>query len=285
MTTILDGKALRDKILGELKLKIEEYQKKPKLAVILVGENPASQIYVNNKKKMAEKIGINSEIITYPSNVSENELLDKIQQLNADETVNAILVQLPLPIHIDKLKVINAINPIKDVDGFTVENTGKLLCGEQPFVYPCTPKGILLLLDEYKINPEGKHVVIVGRSNIVGKPLSVMMLNRNATVTVCHSKTKDLSEITKTADILISAVGEKLIEDSMMKVDSIIIDVGIFKDENNKTREDVDFENVSKKASYITPVPGGVGPMTIASLMLNTFELFEIQNKRSLGIQ
>lgn len=284
MAVILDGKKLRDKLMDNLKIQVDKLSKKPTLAVILVGENPASKIYVNNKKKTAEKIGINSIIINYPSNVTEKELLDKIQELNNDTTITAILVQLPLPEHINKSNVINAISPVKDVDGFTAENSGKLFTGQKPYAYPCTPKGILLLLDEYGIQLEGKQVVIVGRSNIVGKPLAVMMLNRNATVTVCHSKTKNLSDIIKTADILVSAVGEKLIEDSMMKDDSVVIDVGIFKDENGKTRGDVDFENVSKKVSYISPVPGGVGPMTITSLMLNTVELFELQNKRSSGI-
>lgn len=217
MTVILDGKKLRDELLDELKNKLSSYNVIPKLVVILVGENPASRIYVNNKKKTAEKLGINSEVIVYPADISEKELLAKIEELNVDNSVNAILVQLPLPAHIDKSKVINAISPLKDVDGFTPENSGKLLAGENPYVYPCTPKGILLLLDKYGIEVDGKHVVIVGRSNIVGKPLAVMLLNRNATVTVCHSHTKNLSEITKTADILISAVGEKLIEDNMVK--------------------------------------------------------------------
>lgn len=280
MAIILDGKKLRDKLLEELKNKLSSYKSLPKLVVILIGENPASQIYVNNKKKTAEKLGITSVVINYPSNVSENELLEKIEELNADDSVNAILVQLPLPEHIDKFKVIDTISPIKDVDGFTPENFGKLLAGEKPYVYPCTPKGILLLLDEYGIDVDGKHVVIVGRSNIVGKPLSVMMLNRNATVTVCHSHTKNLSEITKTADILISAVGEKLIEDNMVNQDCVVVDVGIFKDDSNITRGDVEFNAVSEKASYISPVPGGVGPMTITSLMLNTVELFDIQNKK-----
>lgn len=281
MTVILDGKKLRDELLDELKNKLSSYNAMPKLVVILVGENPASRIYVNNKKKTAEKLGIKSEVIVYPADISEKELLAKIKELNADNSVNAILVQLPLSAHIDKSKVINAISPLKDVDGFTPENSGKLLAGEKPYVYPCTPKGILLLLDKYGIEVDGKHVVIVGRSNIVGKPLAVMLLNRNATVTVCHSHTKNLSEITKTADILISAVGEKLIEDNMVKMNCVVLDVGIFKDINGKTRGDVDFKNVYGKASYISPVPGGVGPMTIASLMLNTVELFDFQTKRS----
>lgn len=275
MTVIMDGKALRDKLLAELKLKVDKFKIKPSLVVILVGEDPASQIYVNNKKKTAEKIGIDSEIINYPSDISQDVLLDKIEDLNKDETVTAILVQLPLPKHIDKFKVIDNISPEKDVDGFTPDNYGKLFAGEEPYVYPCTPKGILLLLDEYNIELDGRHVVIVGRSNIVGKPLSQMMLSRNATVTVCHSHTQNLSDITKTADILVSAAGEKIIEEKMLKSGCVVVDVGIFKDENGKTRGDVDFDKVFRKTSFITPVPGGVGPMTIASLMLNTVELFE----------
>lgn len=284
MVQILDGKNLRDEILADLKVKVDSMAKKPTLVVILVGDNSASKIYVNNKKKTAEKLGINSVILNYPETVPENELISKINELNNDENVNAILVQLPLPEHISKENITNAILPIKDVDGFTPENFGKLFAGQKPYVYPCTPKGILLLLDKYNINLEGKHVVIAGRSNIVGKPLAQMMLNRNATVTVCHSRTKNLAEITKTADILVSAVGEKLIEDNMLKPNCVVIDVGIFKDASGKTRGDVEFEEVSKVASFITPVPGGVGPMTITSLMLNTVELFEIQNKRSSGI-
>ncbi len=275
MTTILDGKKLRDKIIENLKTKVDKFDKKPILVVILVGENPASKIYVNNKKKMAEKIGINSEVINYPANITEDELLNKIEELNNDKNVTAILVQLPLPNHISKDNVMNKITPSKDVDGFTPYNFGKLFSGEIPTVYPCTPKGILLLLDEYNIDLEGKHVVIVGRSNIVGRPLSQMMLNRNATVTVCHSHTKNLSQITKTADVLVSAVGKNIIEGEMLKTNCVIVDVGIFKDKNGKTRGDVDFESASKIASFISPVPGGVGPMTIASLMLNTVELFE----------
>ena len=275
MTQILDGKKLRDKILEELKVKIDRFEIKPTLVVILVGDNPASKIYVNNKKKTAEKLGINSEIINYPSNVSEKEILDKIEELNNDENVTAILVQLPLPEHISKENIMNKISPSKDVDGFTPYNFGKLFSGEIPAVYPCTPKGILLLLDEYGIALDGQHVVVVGRSNIVGRPLAQMLLNRNATVTVCHSHTKNLAQITKTADILISAVGKNIIEGEMLKSGCVVVDVGIFKDNDGKTRGDVDFEIASKVASYITPVPGGVGPMTIASLMLNTVELFE----------
>lgn len=273
MAIILDGKMLRDKIFESLKAKLDKMQQKPTLAVILVGENPASQIYVRNKKKTAEKLGINSLSIEYPSDISEKELLNKIKELNSDEKVTAILVQLPLPAHINKNRIIDAILPQKDVDGLTPYNLGKLFSGEEPFVYPCTPKGILLLLDEYNIKLEGKNIVVVGRSNLVGKPVAQMLLKRNATVTMCHSHTKNLSEITKTADIIVSAVGKKVIGEKMLKSDCVVIDVGIFRDENGKISGDVDFENVSKTAAYISPVPGGVGPMTIASLMLNTVEL------------
>lgn len=275
MVEILDGKKLRDKIFEKLKIKIERMSLKPTLAVVLVGDNSASQIYVRNKKKTAEKLGINSVVIEYPKNISENELLKKVQELNCDENITAILVQLPLPEHIDKFKVIDSISPKKDVDGLTPYNLGKLFAGEEPYVYPCTPKGILLLLDEYNINVEGKHVVVLGRSNLVGKPVAQMLLKRNATVTMCHSYSKNLSEITKTADIIVSAVGKNVIGEKMLKSNCVVIDVGIYKDENGKVRGDVDFENVSKIAAYISPVPGGVGPMTIASLMLNTVELFE----------
>ena len=278
MAIILDGKKLRDKLLADLKIRIERLEHKPTLAVVLVGDDPASQIYVNNKKKAAENVGIKSIIINMPSTTGETELVQKIQALNNDNNVTAILVQLPLPKHINKNNIINSISPQKDADGFTTANFGLLFSGQKPYVYPCTPKGILLLLDEYNINLEGKHVVIIGRSNIVGRPLSQMMLDRNATVTICHSRTQNLTNITKTADVLISAVGEKIIEENMLKSDCIVVDVGIFKDETGKTRGDVDFENVSKIASYITPVPGGVGPMTIASLMLNTVELYNLQH-------
>lgn len=274
MAEILDGKKLRDKLLEDLKQKIEKFQTKPSLVVILVGDNSASKIYVNNKKKTAQNLGINSQVINYPSNVTEKELLDKIEELNNDKNVTAILVQLPLPEHISKENVINAICPYKDVDGFTPYNFGRLFSGCEPVVYPCTPKGILLLLDEYGIELKGKHAVIVGRSNIVGRPLSQMLLNRDATVTVCHSRSENLTDIIKTADIVVSAAGKNIIKGEMLKSGCVIVDVGIFKDENGKTRGDVDFESSSKIASYISPVPGGVGPMTIASLMLNTVELF-----------
>ena len=274
---ILDGKKLRDKILENLSDKLSKSDKKPTLAVILAGDDPASRIYVNNKKKTAEKIGIISVVYEYPSNVTESELLDKIKELNEEASVTAILVQLPLPDGISKENVINAIDPKKDVDGLTRQNVGKMFSGEKPYVYPCTPKGIIAILDEYGIEIEGKKAVVVGRSNLVGRPVSQMLLDRNATVTTCHSKTKNLSEITKTADILVSAVGKQIITSGMVKEGAVVIDVGISRTEDGKICGDVDFENVSKIASYITPVPGGVGPMTIASLMSNTVELFYIR--------
>lgn len=280
MAIILDGKKLRDKIFENLKQRLNNMSEKPTLAVILVGENPASQIYVRNKKKTAENLGINSIVINYPADISENILLDKIQELNNDNKITAILVQLPLPKHIDKFKIIDAIAPEKDVDGLTPYNSGKLFSGEEPYVYPCTPKGILLLLDEYNIELEGKHVVVIGRSNLVGKPVAQMLLNRNATVTMCHSHTKNLSDITKTADIIVSAVGKNIIGEKMLKSDCVVVDVGIFKDINGKICGDVDFASASKIAAYISPVPGGVGPMTIASLMLNTVELADSKRLR-----
>ena len=271
MTIILDGKKLREKIFKDLKAKLDKMPVKPTLAVILAGDNPSSKSYVNNKKKCAEALGINSMVINYPANVTEDELVEKIKELNNDEKITAILVQLPLPKHIDKTRVIDTILPQKDVDGLTTYNCGKLFTGAKPYVYPCTPKGILMLLDEYNIEIEGKHAVVIGRSNLVGKPVAQMLLNRNATVTMCHSHTENLADIIKTADILVSAVGKNVVgEKNIIKNNCVIVDVGIFRDESGKIRGDV--ENVSP--AYLSPVPGGVGPMTIASLMLNTVELF-----------
>ena len=275
MAIIIDGKQVAENITTELTEKVSKMTEKPHLVVIQVGERPASTIYVNLKNKKAELIGIKSTIIRYPEETTQKELIEKIEELNSDNSVHAMLVQLPLPRHIDEKEVIKAISPKKDVDGFTTSNTGDLLNGITPKAYPCTPKGVLRLLKEYKIEIAGKHAVIVGRSNIVGKPLAIMLLNEDATVTICHSKTKNLAEITKQADILISAVGKKIIFKDMVKKGAVVIDVGIFKDENNKITGDVDFEGVNDVASYITPVPKGVGPMTIASLMDNTVLLFE----------
>lgn len=277
MAIIIDGKAVAEKICKNLKQKISQLQKKPHLVVIQVGNNAASNIYVNLKKKKAEEIGIKSTVLKFEENIVEDDLINEIDKLNSNKEVHAILVQLPLPKNICTDNIIKAISPIKDVDGFTAQNSGDLLNGINPNAYPCTPKGIMKLLDEYNIDVSGKHAVIVGRSNIVGKPVALMLLNKNATITICHSQTKNLKEITLQADILISAVGKKIIFKDMIKQGAVVIDVGIFKDENGKTTGDVDFENVKEIAGYITPVPKGVGPMTIASLMENTLELYKKQ--------
>ena len=277
MATILDGKKLADKIIEQIKSEVSELSVKPKLAVILVGNNPASEIYVRNKQKKAQTLGFDSIVIPLPKDISEENLLEHIYILNEDTNINAILVQLPLPKHINKQKILEAIEPLKDVDGFTSYNFGRIALGYKPYVYPCTPKGVIRILDEYNIELEGKNVVVIGRSNIVGKPLSLMLQNRNATVTMAHSKTKNLKGLCKIADIIISAVGTpNLITEDFIKENCTIIDVGINRTEQG-LKGDVDFDNVSEIAKYITPVPGGVGPMTIAMLMENTFELFKKQ--------
>ena len=274
MTVILDGKKVSQKVLEMVKSRVEGLSKQPHLVVILVGDNPASKIYVNNKKKAAEKVGIKSTIINLGIDVSEEKLLKKIDELNNDNDVTGILVQLPLPEHINKDNVITAISPKKDVDGFHPLNVGKLVTGLEPYFYPATPQGILMLLDEYNIPVEGKHAVVIGRSNIVGKPMAQMLLKRNATVTMCHSYTNDLDEIIKTADIVVSAVGKKIVRCKMVKKNSCLIDVGIFKDADGKLTGDVDFDFVSPSCGFISPVPGGVGPMTIASLMFNSSKVY-----------
>ena len=279
MTKLIDGKTVAKEILDNLADEVLFLNKKPCLAVIIVGNDSASKIYVNLKKKKALELGFNSIVIELPENTLEKDLIYKIEELNSDENVNAILVQMPLPKHINPLKIIETISPQKDVDCFHPYNVGNISIGKKSYVYPCTPKGIIRLLEYYDIKIEGKHAVVIGRSNIVGRPLSQMLINENATVTICHSKTKNLSEITKTADILISAVGKpNLVTENMVKDGVVIIDVGMNRLENGKLCGDVDFENVKDKASYITPVPGGVGPMTICSLMVNTYDLFKYQN-------
>ena len=276
---ILDGKALSKEIQEEIEFEVSNLSKKPHLAVILVGEDSASQIYVNIKHKTCERLGIKSTVVNLPENTSEEDLIEKVRELNSDKDVNAILIQLPLPNHIDANNCIKEISPVKDVDGFTPENLGAILRGQEPFAYPCTPFGILTILKRYNIQISGKHAVIVGRSNIVGKPVSLMLLKENATVTMCHSKTENLSEITKTADILISATGKRVITKDMVKQGATVIDVGIIRNSEGKLEGDVDFEEVKDVAEFITPVPGGVGPMTIASLMKNTLSLFYKQQK------
>ena len=271
---ILDGKAVSLKVLDKVKERVTGLSVKPHLVVVLVGENPASKIYVRNKKLAAEKVGIKSTIIELEENTTEDKLLSIINDLNEDNDVTGILVQLPLPNHIDKNKVIMAISPKKDVDGFSPENVGKLAIGLEPYFYPATPQGILMLLDEYNIPVSGADAVVIGRSNIVGRPMAQMLLNRNATVTVCHSYTKDIESKIKTADIVISAVGKKVVRCKMDNKNSVIVDVGIFRDANGKLTGDVDFDIVSPSVKYISPVPGGVGPMTIASLMYNASKVY-----------
>ena len=279
---LIDGKGTAKKIRETLKNEVEGLKKiniNPKLAVIMVGDNSASQIYVRNKSKACNEIGIEFEEHLLPENTTQNELIDLIEKLNNRKEINGILLQSPIPDALDINEAFRKISPEKDVDGFNPINVGKLVLNQNTFI-SCTPFGIIKLLEEYGISIEGKQAVIVGRSNIVGKPMSSCLLNKNATVTICHSKTKDLPSITKQADILVAAIGKsEFITEDMVKEGAVVIDVGINRDENGKLKGDVDFENVSKKASYITPVPGGVGPMTIAMLMYNVVKAAKNQNK------
>jgi len=277
---ILDGKALSNKIIEKIKEKTSKLKTKPGLAVILAGCDPASQIYVKNKEKKAIEAGFNSFVHKLPENTTKEELLNLIEKLNKDDTVDGILLQLPLPSHLKAYDFLDKIDPKKDVDGFHPHNTRMLLNNEKPFATPCTPKGIMTLLNEYNIKIEGQNAVIVGRSNIVGKPLALLLLNANATVTIAHSKTKNLETVTKNADIVISATGHiGTIKKGMVKEGAAVIDVGIIRGADGKLRGDVDFYDIQGTAGYITPVPGGVGPMTIASLMENTLELYNLRHK------
>lgn len=281
MATIIDGKALAKKIRMELKEKCEELINKhiqPKLAVIMVGDNPASKVYVKNKSKACNEVGILYEEYLLEEDTTQEELIKLIKKLNEDKEVNGILLQSPIPPHLDINEAFKAITYSKDVDGFTPSSVGKLCIGEDTFI-SCTPFGVIKMFEEYNIDLAGKNVVILGRSNIVGKPLIQCCLQKHATVTVCHSKTKNLNEHTKQADIIISAIGKpKFVTSDMVKDGVVVIDVGINRDENGKLVGDVDFENVKEKASYITPVPGGVGPMTIAMLMNNVIKATIQQN-------
>lgn len=275
---IINGKEIASEIRENLKEEIAEKGLKPGLAIIMVGNNPASEIYVRNKRKACAEIGIKEELYQYDENVSEKELINCIIKLNNDENINGIMVQSPLPSHLDEDKIMNYIVPKKDVDGFGISSLGYLASNEEKFI-SATPYGIIKLLEYKNIAIEGKNVVIIGRSKIVGRPLALALLNRNATVTITHSKTKNLREITKTADILIVAIGKaKFIIGNDIKDGAVVIDVGINRIDG-KVVGDVDFESCSEKASYITPVPGGVGPMTIAMLLTNVVESF----KRSKG--
>lgn len=278
---LIDGKKTATRVREELKIEVENLKNegiKPKLAVIMVGNDSASKVYVRNKNKACEDIGIEYEEYLLAENTTMEELLKLIENLNANPNINGILLQSPIPRHLDINKAFRAILPEKDVDGFHPINAGKLSIGEKCFI-PCTPQGVIRMMEEYNIELEGKNVVIVGRSNIVGKPLIQCCLQKNATVTVCHSRTTNLKEFTKNADILIVAIGKpRFITEEMVKEGVVVIDVGINRNEEGKLVGDVDFEKVSKKASYITPVPGGVGPMTVAMLMENVVEAAK-QNK------
>ena len=274
MAEIMDGKLVSAKIKKDIKLEIENMKKDgkqiPGLAVIIVGEDPASKVYVKNKRKDCEEVGMYSEEYALPENTNEKELLELVKKLNARSDIHGILVQSPLPNHINENTVIENIAPGKDVDAFHPENVGRITLGRYNFV-PCTPMGVMELLEYYNIDPSGKECVVVGRSNIVGKPQALMLLQANGTVTVCHSKTVDLGEVTKRADILIVAMRQRqFIKAGMVKEGAVVIDVGMHRKEDGKLCSDVDFDEVKKVASYITPVPGGVGPMTRTMLLKNT---------------
>lgn len=283
MYKIIDGKAVSAYVKQQVKDEVEVFAKNgsvPALAVIIVGNDPASKVYVGNKKKACEMTGMKSVEYALDENTSETELLELIEKLNSDSEINGILCQLPLPKHINEDKVIDAIAPEKDVDGFSAVNVGKIWLGKYE-ISPCTPMGVIELLDYYDIPLEGKNCVIVGRSNIVGKPMAALLLERNATVTVCHSRTKDLASFTKNADVIVAAVGRaNFITADMVKQGAVVVDVGINRLDSGKLCGDVDFENVKEKAGFITPVPGGCGPMTIAVLMKNTLVAYKNQNNK-----
>lgn len=279
---LLDGKKVSQLTKDRLKEKVEILKQEgitPKLAVIMVGSDSASQIYVRNKSKACDYIGIKFEEHLLPEETKQEELLNLIEELNNKKEINGILLQSPIPRNLDINEAFRKISPEKDVDGFHPVNVGKLVLGQDTFI-SCTPFGIMKILEEYNIDIERKNAVVIGRSNIVGKPMSQCLLNKNATVTICHSKTKNLAEITKNADILVAAIGKPcFVTEDMVKPGAIVIDVGINRMEDGKLKGDVDFETVNQKASYITPVPGGVGPMTIAMLMTNVVKAAENQSK------
>lgn len=275
---ILDGKNIKDIILDELKEEVSKLSVKPKLVVIQVGNNDASNVYIKQKHNMCNYIGYEFEHINLDSDVTTDMVLELVNKLNGDDSVNGILVQLPLPDEIDSNMVVNAVSPLKDVDGLTDLNNG-MLFHEKDALYSCTPYGIMELLDRYNISVSGKNVVVVGRSDLVGKPMAMMMLGSDATVTICHSKTRNLSDFTKNADILVVAVGKpNFITSDMISDDTVVIDVGISRTENGLCG-DVDYESLKDKCSYITPVPGGVGPMTVAMLGKNVLKAYKMQNK------
>jgi len=276
MSELIDGKKVSEDTRSEIAKGVEELKSSsgitPGLAAVLVGDDPASEIYVRNKRKACEKVGIYSEEHKLPAETTEEELLELVIKLNNDDKIHGILVQLPLPDHINETNILRNVTPLKDVDGFHPENVGMLVEGNPRFI-SCTPYGIIKMLDYYNIEIKGAEAVVVGRSNIVGKPIGILLLHRHATVTTCHSRTKDLGEVTRRADILVAAIGRaNFITADMVKEGAVVIDVGINRDEEGKLTGDVDFANLSDKVSYITPVPGGVGPMTITMLLWNTLE-------------
>lgn len=280
MFQIIDGKLVSQSVKDRIRdrvAKLKEQGKEITLAVIIVGDDPASRVYVNNKKKACEYVGFRSLEYALPASTTQDELIALIRELNDREDVNGILCQLPVPKHIDDKAVIAAIDVKKDVDAFSSVNVGQIMIGDYDFL-PCTPAGVMEMLHYYDISVEGKNCVVIGRSNIVGKPMAMLLLHENGTVTMTHSRTKDLASFTKNADILVAAVGRaKFVTDDMVKDGAVVIDVGMNRDENGKLCGDVDYNSVKEKCSYITPVPGGVGPMTIAMLMQNTLKAFEIQ--------
>lgn len=279
MAILIDGKAVSQKVKDEVRAEIERDGLKVGLAVVIVGNDQASRVYVNNKKKACEVCGIRSFEYALPEETTEKELLDLVDTLNKDPEVNGILVQLPLPKHLDSEKVIARISPEKDVDAFHAENVGKIMIGNYAFL-PCTPAGVMELIHSTGTDVSGKECVVIGRSNIVGKPMAMLLLHENATVTICHSRTKDLAAVCRRADILVSAVGRAdFVTADMVKEGAVVIDVGMNRNAENKLCGDVKFDEVEPKASYITPVPGGVGPMTIAMLMKNTLMAKRIQSR------
>ena len=282
MYNIIDGKKISAEVKEEVRIKVAALKEKGVsvgLAVVLVGEDPASKVYVNNKKKACEALGIESFEYLLSENTTQEELLELVEKLNSDERVDGILVQLPLPRHLDEKAVIAAISPNKDVDAFHAVNVGKIMSGDYTFA-PCTPAGIIELIERSGISLEGKNCVVIGRSNIVGKPMSMLLLHKNATVTICHSRTKNLADVVRGADVVVAAVGKaKFVTADMIKEGAVVIDVGINRMDDGKLCGDVDFDTVAPKCSYITPVPGGVGPMTIAVLMQNTLKAAEAKIK------
>lgn len=279
MATIIDGKALAAKCKEQIKREVDTLRRKPGLAVIIVGDDPASRVYVNHKRKDCEECGFYSEEYALPATISQKELLQLIDTLNKRGDIDGILCQLPLPEGLDEELVLLAIDPGKDVDGFHPMNAGALLIGKKGFL-PCTPAGVMKMLEEYHIDPKGKHCVVVGRSNIVGKPMALLLLREHSTVTICHSRTVNLAEVCRSADILVAAVGKRgLVTGDMVKQGAVVIDVAMNRDEAGKLCGDVNYDEAAAKASFITPVPGGVGPMTRAMLMQNTLEAAKVHQK------